>query len=499
MSTEKRSRRRHRDAQSASPPLPSKRLKTANQSHASPLPALGFLVDQNARSGKTLTGALTNGLPDSQTTRVDASHAVLAANTKDFSDDDGGVGGTQNTAISISSADESSVYSTEEDELDDDEDMVGSEMKDGFVMNVLDSTAMDKGTAEPDADVEMMDEGGEDQEDLSFGDQLRARFPDPIEVEPEHNPTVDPTALVSRVAGRGQVPASGMSLATVLTQALRTNDKDLLESCFHESDVPTIRSTIQRLPSQHVSALLQRLAERIHRRPGRTGNLMVWMQWSLVAHGGYISGQPQLVKTLKSLTHIMRERANGLQPLLRLKGKLEMLRAQLELRQNMQADSRAVHEDEEDDAGVVYVEGAEDDAWSDTDEDDVDDDDDDDDDPAPVDYSKAKQNGRPKQGPPDAQWSDTEGEDDSDIETTDGMLQEAAEDDDDSGTDGSVEGLLDDEAEETSDDGSGDDIADAALGGSDGDWFEGDEDDGDDSDGGAGVLAPKLGSLHRKK
>ena len=127
------------------------------------------------------------------------------------------------------------------------------------------------------------------------------------------------------------------------------------------ADQQSIRMTIQRLQSHLVGPLMQRLAERIHRRPGRTGHLMTWIQWSLVAHGGYLVTQPEIMGKLRALNQVLRERAQGLQPLLQLKGKLDMLGAQLELRRQTLATSARAQDDEDDEAGVLYIEGRDDD------------------------------------------------------------------------------------------------------------------------------------------
>jgi U3 small nucleolar RNA-associated protein 5 len=118
----------------------------------------------------------------------------------------------------------------------------------------------------------------------------------------------------------------------------------------------SIYATVERLPSPLVGSLLQRLAERLHKKPGRAGMLMVWVQWSLAAHGGYLASQPQLVKQLSALNKVLKERASGLQPLLSLKGRLDMLQAQLDLRRRNQR--RAANDDEEE--AVIYVEGEDD-------------------------------------------------------------------------------------------------------------------------------------------
>ncbi|KAE9967244.1 hypothetical protein EG328_008315 [Venturia inaequalis] len=197
----------------------------------------------------------------------------------------------------------------------------------------------------------------ESPEEPSFGEQLQASVTEPIDVETTLADAADEAFAVARIPGPRALSApSANSLGTVLTQALRTNDRDLLESCFEMNDLESVRSTIERLPSHLVSVLLPRLAERIHKRPGRAGNLMVWVQWAIVSHGGYLAGQPEVMLHMGSLIRVIKERANGLQPLLQLKGKLDMLSAQLELRRSIQARSAKDQEQEEEEA-VIYVEG----------------------------------------------------------------------------------------------------------------------------------------------
>ena len=150
-----------------------------------------------------------------------------------------------------------------------------------------------------------------------------------------------------------------MSLATVLTQSLRTNDTSLLETCLHTRDLSTVRSTIERLDSSFASDLLQRLAERLHSRPGRAGSLMVWIQWTLVAHGGYLAGQPEVMRKLKNLHKVVKERAGSLQSLLNLKGKLDMLEAQMNLRRHVLGKGKGKNVGNDDDEAVIYVEGQE--------------------------------------------------------------------------------------------------------------------------------------------
>lgn len=209
------------------------------------------------------------------------------------------------------------------------------------------------------ADVTMGEDGAEAAEEdgePTFGDIVRANASEPIDVASAFEGSK--AQILAYPQNSIQAP-SGASLGTVLTQALRTNDVALLESCLHTTDLSTIRATIQRIDSPLAAILLQKLAERLHRRPGRAGSLMVWVQWSMVTHGGYLATQRGLIKKLAEVNRVLDERSKALQHLLSLKGKLDMLDAQIELRRGMQNRPRI--DSEEDDEGVIYVEGQSDD------------------------------------------------------------------------------------------------------------------------------------------
>ncbi|KAI1396075.1 NUC189-domain-containing protein [Hypoxylon fuscum] len=212
------------------------------------------------------------------------------------------------------------------------------------------------GNVDVDVDVDMPSpnlptDGESDQEPTqpTFGELARAH--DTIEVPA----AVSTQSNAITAPGRSLVPPSLSSLGTVLSQALRTDDADLLESCLHTTDLTTIRHTIQRLDSSLAGTLLTKLAARMHRRPGRAGSLMTWVQWTLVAHGGALATQPGLSKKLSELHRVLEERSRGLNSLLSLKGKLDLLEAQLEMRRSLQQHTNP--EEDEDEEGVVYVEG----------------------------------------------------------------------------------------------------------------------------------------------
>lgn len=201
---------------------------------------------------------------------------------------------------------------------------------------------------------ETADEDGSDAEATSpsFGELLRG------------SEVIDVPALLQQPSNSLQrsraaiVAPSSQSLTTVLTQALRTDDTDLLESCLATVDQATIQNTVEQLDSALAGVLLQKLAARLYRRPGRAGKLLIWVQWTLVAHGGALAMQPKILQSLSGLQKVLAERAKGLNSLLALKGKLDMLEGQMDLRRRMQRNSGAAHKtDEDEDENVIWVEG----------------------------------------------------------------------------------------------------------------------------------------------
>lgn len=305
------------------------------------------------------------------------------------------------------SSDSSSAEEEDKDEEEESEDeSEGENGQDG---------GLDVTMADAEATADLIPEDVEETGEPSFGDLVRANAAEPIDVAGAFEPA---TGALVYPQGTQIQPPSGASLGTVLTQALKTNDVSLLESCLQTTDVNTIRATIQRLDSPLAGTLLQKLAERLHRRPGRAGSLMVWVQWTLVTHGGYLATQRDLIKKLAELNRVIDTRSKGLQSLLSLKGKLDMLEAQIELRRSMRDQRRRLEEDDDDD-GVIYVEGQESDEDS-------------------ARPQKLSLNGDLENG------SDLESEISEDMPMANGMIADS-EDEEDSEEDD----LIDDEAEET--------------------------------------------------
>lgn len=311
------------------------------------------------KGGASIGAVVMNGVKDMGRNHVDQSHAIVT-NGGDSKDEEIGVDHAE--IVDTSSDDSDSEF---EEGVAEERTARGLDpdiaMKDAHTIGDDDS-ASDPPRGLPKAPSEAIEIGDSeephDTEQPSFGELLRLNAPGPVDVSAAF--AVPQEQAVAPIGETRLGLTSGISLGTVLTQSLRTNDLNLLETCFLVKDLSIVRATIERLESSLATMLLQRLAERLHSRPGRAGSLMVWIQWTLIAHGGYLASQPELMKKLASLYRVVKERANSLQPLLSLKGKLDMLEAQMTLRKSMQAKARSgVASEEELDEGVIYVEGQE--------------------------------------------------------------------------------------------------------------------------------------------
>jgi U3 small nucleolar RNA-associated protein 5 len=306
----------------------------------------GTKTVSKTKSSSALSSVTTNGAKNSGESRVDETRMVVEQGN--LVDNDVEMEDSRQDADSESGSEEDS------DDEDNKTSKASSEKK---------TKPITQAAATEDVEMQNASEAEEEEEEEgaepSFGELLRANSGQEVDVEAELEDDVLMGALVpgKPKAAVQQIP-TGVSLATVLTQSLKTNDSGMLESCFHTSDTSIIRTTIQRLDSSLAANLLQKLAERLASRPGRYGHLLVWVQWTCVAHGGALAGHPDLLKRMATLYKVMDQRSSSLPSLLLLKGKLDMLDAQLGLRQSIRGGDEGM--DSEDEDNVIYVEGQDD-------------------------------------------------------------------------------------------------------------------------------------------
>lgn len=422
-------------------------------------------------SASTLNTATLNGVKDMGKSLVDESRTVVVNGT---------AGGPYSDAIEISSSEEDSTDELDVKDEESEESEAGSDIGSDEEMGEADEGD------ELEAEDEEMGDGAASEhestaEEPTFGEMLASKHPNTISIADNLAPT-DTRISVGGRDGIATIP-SGMSLGTVLTQSLRTNDQNLLEACLHTLDVNIVKNTIQRLDSSLAGILLSKLAERLASRPGRYGHLITWVQWTCIAHGGAIAAQPDVAAKVRTLYQVLTQRSKTLDNLLLLKGKLDMLDAQLSFRKQLAAQ-RPPRRDDQDEPGMIYIEGE--DNWDSSDEEDLDEDI-----SRPV-KKLAKGRGQAKttkRALEDLIGDDESSENEEHLALENGGLEsddEASDDDDDDegglAINGKRHGLLDDEADVSgAEDSDPDDEGDNDIG-VDSSSDEGSSDDDDDDD-----------------
>lgn len=313
------------------------------------------------KSASTLNTTTLNGVKDMGQSHIDESKTVVV---------NGAAGGPHSEAIEILSSESDGEDSVDEDEIkeetseDDEEDN-----EDASDQEMVDAEDIQEDKGEDEEMANAASDNESTTKEPSFGEILASKHPATISIED----TLVPAASTTAISGRDGIPTipSGMSLGTVLTQSLRTNDQNLLEACLHTLDINIIKNTIQRLDSSLAGILLAKLAERLASRPGRYGHLITWVQWTCIAHGGAVAAQPDVAAKVRTLYQVLTQRSKTLDNLLLLKGKLDMLDAQLTFRKQLAAQ-RPPRRDDQDEPGMIYIEGE--DNWDSTDDEDLDED-----------------------------------------------------------------------------------------------------------------------------
>lgn len=307
---------------------------------------------KHSKTASTLNTVTMNGAKDIGKSLVDESKTVVVNGDTH--------GSSQSAAIEIESSDDEKDAS--EAESEDEEDSaegaaVLEEQNESDKSDAESDEAMADSTDVP-AALEHAEMADGKLEEPSFGELLAQKHPETISVADALHPESSNLAQIG--SKKAMSIPSGVSLSTVLTQSLRTNDQNLLESCLHNTEADVIKNTIQRLDSSLAGILLQKLAERLASRPGRYGHLLIWVQWTCIVHGGAVAGRPEVFSKIATLYGVLSQRAKSLDSLLLLKGKLDMLDAQLTFRRDIQSHRGARHGREETD--VIYVD--EDNNWS---------------------------------------------------------------------------------------------------------------------------------------
>ncbi|KAL0027112.1 hypothetical protein WJX79_006926 [Trebouxia sp. C0005] len=119
-----------------------------------------------------------------------------------------------------------------------------------------------------------------------------------------------------------------VSVTVLLTQALRADDRQLLEKCFAISNDRVVKSTVQQLAPQDVARLLQVAVQRLQSSPKRGRQIATWLRAMLLHHTAYLMSAPGVQASLTGLYQAIEARLALYKPLVSLQGRLDLLLSQ---------------------------------------------------------------------------------------------------------------------------------------------------------------------------
>lgn len=216
----------------------------------------------------------------------------------------------------------------------------------GYIVEVPEEEMME----EPE-DGEKSESAGEEDEDDDLEPSIQQKLLE-LGVTPHSSGVKLPRLGVPEV-GAGEKTVLG-SRVSVLMQAVQTQDSDLFDRTIRKlQSKPLIRETVERLPSYMATgALLDMLVDRLRQFPGQAEVLILWIREILFEHTGALISKGQN-EALIALTSIARERAQALEGLTRLEGRLalvvnqaERLRRHVKYRATNDAVPEAEYEEE---------------------------------------------------------------------------------------------------------------------------------------------------------
>jgi U3 small nucleolar RNA-associated protein 5 len=123
-------------------------------------------------------------------------------------------------------------------------------------------------------------------------------------------------------------PLKADSLAVLLSQALRSSDRALLERCLSVGRERVITNSVKRLVPMDAALLLKAAVERLQTKPSRGQQLAAWIQAVLLHHTAYLMSAPAAAPLMSSLYQIIEARLAMQRQMLSLAGRLELLLAQ---------------------------------------------------------------------------------------------------------------------------------------------------------------------------
>ncbi|KAJ8045383.1 WD repeat-containing protein 43 [Holothuria leucospilota] len=119
------------------------------------------------------------------------------------------------------------------------------------------------------------------------------------------------------------------SMVTLLTQALQSQDKNLLEKVLGQNKANVIKRTVHRLPVTLIEPLLHELARRLDKTPESALTTTVWTKTVLREKASFLTSSPELVRMISEIYEKISGRTHAGKKLNMLQGKLDLMLSQV--------------------------------------------------------------------------------------------------------------------------------------------------------------------------
>jgi U3 small nucleolar RNA-associated protein 5 len=136
-----------------------------------------------------------------------------------------------------------------------------------------------------------------------------------------------PAAAAAAAAAFPSGAIKADSLAVLLTQALQSGDKLLLERCLSVRNEEVVANTVRRLRPADAATFLRTAVARLQSAPARGEQLAGWVRAVLLHHTAYLAAGGAGGETLGALYQLIEARMAAYQPLLALSGRLDLVLA----------------------------------------------------------------------------------------------------------------------------------------------------------------------------
>nr|CAD7458366.1 unnamed protein product [Timema tahoe] len=175
--------------------------------------------------------------------------------------------------------------------------------------------------------VPLVDDSAEYVSAAAVGSNKRVREPGLTEVAMEER--LDNLSLDQFSYDSTRGPPKPDNLVQLLLQGLKSKDPLILHSVLLRKDEQLIFNTVSRLPLKTVAPLLTELCTLLRSKSQKNHMAVPWLKAMLAVHAGQLLSNPELSQMLAPLLSLIEARLGQLTPLMRLRGRLELLVGQI--------------------------------------------------------------------------------------------------------------------------------------------------------------------------